>query len=347
MGIRFLCEHCQRRLNVKDTQAGQYCFCPDCEKEILVPMASTIGPPMRRKKKRSKRKKRKDREVDTLPVGDSPVETSPVDTESSLAIDSATLMPSSFPAVMDRPVEADPPIEPVVEPDETIETAGSQLSNGAPLVSNGLRKVEPVADSPRELEPETPELDDASIFAQRQDDDFPISEPQGELTGTGDEDVDDSSSALDVLTGSSETPTESKEQSETESFLLSKPVTKIEEDPLKSDPNLIWYLRHRRLGEKGPLKARQVEEMLRSGQLRSGAILWREDWNDWVAAEEVFPELLNKSQSKSTYTIPDELNPHSEASRKRRARKHYLMAFNAAAFLLVIVLVYWIATLVR
>jgi len=312
MGIRFLCEHCQRRLNVKDTQVGQYCLCPDCEKEILVPLASTIGPPMRRKKKRSKRKRR-----------ESTVDISSVAAGAS-AVDSVAAMPGSFQSVVE-PVEKPQPLAaPVQESSSSLNGSISQLSSDVSPAKSEIVLPEPVT---LDAEPKKLEIEDVAIGHD------------------SDGDQGDSDSASDVLSYM-EDQSDSDELAADESFLLSKPVTKIEQDPLTSDPNLIWYLRHRRLGEKGPLKAKQVEEMLRSGQLRSGAILWREDWNDWVAAEEVFPELA-ESQSKSTYSIPDELNPHSEASRKRRARKHYLMAFNAAAFLLVIVLVYWIATLVR
>ena len=131
--------------------------------------------------------------------------------------------------------------------------------------------------------------------------------------------------------------------SEADSFLLSKPVAKVGDDPLKANPDLVWYLRHKRLGEKGPLKARQVEEMLEAKQLREGYIVWREDWNDWVPVEQVFPQLATGTNDTPAYEIPAELNPHSEVNRKRRARKQFLMCSFAAAFLLVVVLVYWIA----
>ncbi len=147
----------------------------------------------------------------------------------------------------------------------------------------------------------------------------------------------DADAVMKALSDSSDTD-ESKDD---DSFLLAKPVVKIEENPLKSDPNLVWYLRHKRLGEKGPLKATQVEAMLESGQLRRGYIVWRQDWNDWVPVEKVFPELIAKP-ADSTYQIPDELNPHSEVSRKRRSQKRFWMCFNAAGFLILVLLVYWV-----
>lgn len=155
------------------------------------------------------------------------------------------------------------------------------------------------------------------------------------------ESFDDSGAAIVDLLSSEEQDIPDDDASESSSFLLAKPVAKIESDPLKSNPDLVWYLRHKRLGEKGPLKAREVEAMLESGKIESGYIAWREDWNDWIPVEEIFPELAAKSP-ETGYQIPSHLNPHSEASRKRRAEKRFWMCFNAAAFLLVAVLVYWL-----
>ncbi len=42
MGIRFLCHHCEKRLNVKQTQAGSEGMCPHCSETIHVPLKSTI-----------------------------------------------------------------------------------------------------------------------------------------------------------------------------------------------------------------------------------------------------------------------------------------------------------------
>jgi DNA-directed RNA polymerase subunit RPC12/RpoP len=42
MGIRFLCHHCEKRLNVKASQAGAEGQCPHCNGSIVVPIESTI-----------------------------------------------------------------------------------------------------------------------------------------------------------------------------------------------------------------------------------------------------------------------------------------------------------------
>ena len=51
MGIRFLCEHCNRRLNVKQTQAGQVGLCIHCRKPLVVPHQSTLKPKARKSQK--------------------------------------------------------------------------------------------------------------------------------------------------------------------------------------------------------------------------------------------------------------------------------------------------------
>ena len=45
MGIRFQCEHCQTRLNVKSHQAGKQGRCPKCGSAILIPSQSTLNAP--------------------------------------------------------------------------------------------------------------------------------------------------------------------------------------------------------------------------------------------------------------------------------------------------------------
>ena len=297
MGIRFLCNSCQRRLNVEASQAGQYCFCPDCETEILVPLESTIEPSKRKQKRRHKKKPV--REVEISPLTFEPQSMELQERSERLAAPA----PSVAADVESRQ-------EPVATGEaQTIEASGLFVTPkyGAGKPSVEAERISEFADTGKEkfearINRNAPGLDD---FV---------------------EDVESDAGQSD----------------DTASFLLAKPIAKVGADPLKSDPNLVWYLRHKRLGEKGPLKAQQVEAMLESGQIRSGFIVWRQDWNDWLPAEEVFPELVEKPKPKSTYEIPGELNPHSEVSRKRRAQKWYWWSFVASAFLLVFVLFYFL-----
>lgn len=56
MGIRFLCKHCEKRLNVKAVQAGEEGTCPHCLGRIIVPSKSTLPNALKKKHRRRKKK---------------------------------------------------------------------------------------------------------------------------------------------------------------------------------------------------------------------------------------------------------------------------------------------------
>ena len=402
MGIRFYCRHCEKRLNVKARQAGEFCICPDCEKEIQIPLESTILLPKKRKKKR-RRKKSPEPELSPASVmleassigvqsNVSPASemtpptitaSVPPPVEASTAVESAppepelpvepepfvpsveSVTPVEAPAVEPAPAEPEPsvapepsvpsvdsvtpseapPVEPPATPEPaltaeaptTVTAAVESTSSVASAVHS--EPMDAVAAEPRAAEPEASEPEE-SFVESVQDNEVDVAASEASIT---DDELLDSSEALNELLSDDEREIPDDTSPESESFLLSKPVAKIGSDPLKSNPDLVWILRHKRLGEKGPLKAREVEEMLENNQLRPGFIVWRQDWDDWLPIEEVFPQLAAKTQSGPAYEIPDELNPHSEVNRKRRARKWIWMCCSAAAFLLVAVLVYCLA----
>ena len=43
MGIRFLCEACEKKLNIKEELAGKKGRCPKCDAKILIPLKSTLA----------------------------------------------------------------------------------------------------------------------------------------------------------------------------------------------------------------------------------------------------------------------------------------------------------------
>ena len=402
MGIRFYCRHCEKRLNVKARQAGEFCICPDCEKEIQIPLESTILLPKKRKKKR-RRKKSPEPELSPASVvleassigvqsNVSPASemtpptitaSVPPPVEASTAVESAppepelpvepepfvpsveSVTPVEAPAVDPAPAEPEPsvapepsvpsvdsvtpseapPVEPPTTPEPaltaeaptTVTAAVESTSSVASAVHS--EPMDAVAAEPEAAEPEASEPEESFVDSV-QDNEVDVAASEASIT---DDELLDSSEALNELLSDDEREIPDDRSPESESFLLSKPVAKIGSDPLKSNPDLVWILRHKRLGEKGPLKAREVEEMLENNQLRPGFIVWRQDWDDWLPIEEVFPQLAAKTQSGPAYEIPAELNPHSEVNRKRRARKWIWMCCSAAAFLLVAVLVYCLA----
>jgi DNA-directed RNA polymerase subunit RPC12/RpoP len=327
MGIRFLCEHCQKRLNVKTRQAGEYCVCPDCGNEILIPFESTIEPIRKKRKKKRTGAKKNPVEVELSPVvgvGEAAsieLEKSPLHIAKDLVDESVTVVEASI------ELKSQPANE---------EASGE---NSELQIDDTGYKLAPV-QKPMATDPDS--TNEENETASKMPKEKKIDGGGSASTPTfGDKEQIDSGSLVNEVFELGHEPSEDFAD-EAESFLLSKPVVKVEDDPLRSNPDLVWYLRHKRLGEKGPLKARQIEAMLESGQIREGYIVWREDWNDWLPAEEVFKELVVNEETEPPYEIPDSLNPHSESSRKLRAQKRFWMCFNAAAFLLVVLLVYWV-----
>ncbi len=323
MGIRFLCDSCQKRLNVKAKQAGEFCVCPDCETEIQVPLESTIESPIEPATKRAKKRQSKRRP--NVEVDCSPVMQDQLLVELEAVSESSAVIVDAFDGADNHQGGESAAADLQIEQVTLVDSAAVRSPSLLVTPKKFRQQVEQVQNE--EVQIDDPKTPASSV------DRFDLAEHQAQQSKTD--------LTFDKLF-SDDASYEDDESGEADSFLLAKPVIKIQSDPLMSDPKLVWYLRHKRFGEKGPLKARQVEAMLESGQLRSGYIVWREDWNDWLPAEEVFPKLVVLPELEAACEIPYELNPLSEMSRKRRAQKRFWVGFNVAAFLLVIVLVYWL-----
>ena len=118
---------------------------------------------------------------------------------------------------------------------------------------------------------------------------------------------------------------------------------KVEDNPLNSDANHVWYFRHKHLGEKGPLKSHEVESLLNSAKLCQGFIVWREDWNDWIAIEKVFPDRFPADSSSSSESNEVSL----DLAAKNTIRIAVFAGLGVAAFLIIAVLVYLSAVTFR
>jgi len=263
MGIRFHCQFCNRRLNVKAKQAGEFCLCPDCEREIQVPQQTEES--ATNKSRRSGRKTSRKAELVSSPT-------------------SKTIKISKSPTLKSGLVAA-PEAKPTKRPSK-----------------KNTRKTEAFRDSGQssdgQITPPAP---------------FPIADDEESDSGN--------------------------------SFRLSKPKIDLGGNPLTDYPNHVWYARHRRHGEKGPLRARDVEEMLNQRKLRSDWIVWRQDWHEWLPADEVFPQLRRPAENTGSMGIPDEVNPHSRGRKQARKKQAILMSSIGLAFLLILVLVYLLVRL--
>ena len=121
-------------------------------------------------------------------------------------------------------------------------------------------------------------------------------------------------------------------QSESDSFLLDKPRNPgidPEEDPIADAPRKVWYIRHAKHSEKGPIKGKDLREMLDDGKVRPGSIVSREDWVDWLPVAEVFPEVPTVQKPPAAtrsvfndpnYEIPGSMNPEVRKAERQRKK---------------------------
>jgi hypothetical protein len=245
MGIRFICQNCQERLNVKSTQAGQKGECPYCKNIITVPT-------------------------------DSSKSSADLANEENVTVDS--------------PLDID-----------------SQILDAGLSGSIALESAEGLEAFSIPFTPQKVGAKDAGKDRVKAADSFLLDKPE-------------------------------------------PPTTLGKIDPIAEAPRKVWYFRSKALGEKGPLKGREMQAHLDKGDVKIGCIVWREDWEDWQPAERVFPPLVALAEQieidRMTRTgdkIPDELNPHSVLQRRRRQMRMIgivaiaagLLTIGALAFVLI------------
>lgn len=130
MGIRFLCPHCDERLNVKAAQAGLMGECPHCHDELTVPFESTIVTS-------ASSKKIKYTSTVTLPLADDQVTEATPEYGENLESDEFL---DAFRHVIDRHVEQSPG-----EPD-TASGESFLLDKPQPFLNRG--DVDPIEQAP-------------------------------------------------------------------------------------------------------------------------------------------------------------------------------------------------------
>jgi DNA-directed RNA polymerase subunit RPC12/RpoP len=258
MGIRFHCQKCKKRLNVKSSQAKQKGVCPYCKTTVIVPTASSTSQTVNRK--------------------------STPDPNSDLLLEMLDL-------------------------DEQDTAEGDVLDRRSKSKSSSATVAQP---KPKKRKPKK------------------VRKPKP---------VSESS----------------------DSFMLDKPAppaSRGKVDPIAEAPNRVWYFRSHALGEKGPLKAKAMQAYVDKGDVKVGCIVWREDWDDWLPAEDVFPALaaevvqsrrkekLNRAFKDANYEIPDELNPQSAYRQSLRKKRIVFVTAIVAGLLTVMGLVYLLVKVV-
>jgi hypothetical protein len=62
-------------------------------------------------------------------------------------------------------------------------------------------------------------------------------------------------------------------------------------DPIDEAPEAIWYVRPPTGGQYGPARGEIMRKWMGEGRVSPDSLVWREGWNDWCTAADVFPAL--------------------------------------------------------
>ncbi len=62
-------------------------------------------------------------------------------------------------------------------------------------------------------------------------------------------------------------------------------------DPIEESPEAIWYVRPPSGGQYGPARGDIMRKWVGEGRVSQDSLVWREGWNDWRTAGQVFPGL--------------------------------------------------------
>jgi hypothetical protein len=69
------------------------------------------------------------------------------------------------------------------------------------------------------------------------------------------------------------------------------PVEPAPVDPIDEAPNAIWYIRPASGGQYGPARGEIMRKWMGEGRVSADSLVWREGWDDWSTAADVFPSL--------------------------------------------------------
>ena len=75
-------------------------------------------------------------------------------------------------------------------------------------------------------------------------------------------------------------------------------------DPLAEAPDAVWYVRLASGDQFGPALSSVMGEWLSEGRIAPDSLVWREGWQDWLKASEVFPQLSDSELTIELASIP-------------------------------------------
>ena len=97
-------------------------------------------------------------------------------------------------------------------------------------------------------------------------------------------------------------------------------VGTVEVDPINEAPAANWYVRPPSGGQFGPASGEILRSWIREGRVTADSLVWREGWEDWVAAEARFSSLSTLPQLSTNLPVWEGLQTESETSQKNGDR---------------------------
>ncbi|MEE3368723.1 MAG: DUF4339 domain-containing protein [Planctomycetota bacterium] len=85
-----------------------------------------------------------------------------------------------------------------------------------------------------------------------------------------------------------------------------------EVDPINEAPAAKWYVRPPSGGQFGPASGEILRSWIREGRVTADSLVWREGWEDWVAAEARFSSLSTHPQLPAN--VPVWEGPQTESA---------------------------------
>ena len=72
---------------------------------------------------------------------------------------------------------------------------------------------------------------------------------------------------------------------------VASPVQAAPPDPIDEAPDAIWYVRPPTGGQYGPARGEIMRKWIGEGRVSADSLVWREGWNDWCSASDLFASL--------------------------------------------------------
>ena len=91
-------------------------------------------------------------------------------------------------------------------------------------------------------------------------------------------------------------------------------------DPINEAPAANWYVRPPSGGQFGPASGEILRSWIREGRVTADSLVWREGWEDWVAAEARFSSLSTRPQLAANEPVWEGPQPESGTQQKNGGR---------------------------